>query len=149
MWRFGVTKADIFGGTGDGGGENEGAAGIHSRLEAANPSYVRRRCFGHLPWRVADAGIKAIPHTKATEAINTYLRDGVTWTRLKSLAMQTTREGGAGLRMSVRSIEEFFGKAPVQLIPDRPECMVLFLSWLLPRSEKLAILAAKVCPYPK
>ena len=46
-------------GVGDGGGENEGVHGVHAICEALNSSYVRRRCFGHLPWRVADAGIES------------------------------------------------------------------------------------------
>ena len=55
--NIGLVRHDAVGGVGDGGGENEGAAGVHRLLEIEVPSYVRRRCFGHLPWRVADAGI--------------------------------------------------------------------------------------------
>ena len=50
-WRVGLTRDDVVSGTGDGGGENEGAAGIHSVMEASNPGYVRRRCTGHFCWR--------------------------------------------------------------------------------------------------
>ena len=38
-------------GTGDGGGENEGASGVHAQMEVVNPSYARKRCCAHFPWR--------------------------------------------------------------------------------------------------
>ena len=60
LLRIGCTRADILSGTGDGGGENEGVAGIHAMLEADNPSYVRRRCLSHIAWRVADSGFQII-----------------------------------------------------------------------------------------
>ena len=58
--RFGLYKSDCVAGVGDGGGENEGVGGIHTLLEREMPDYVRRRCFGHLPWRVADQGLDAM-----------------------------------------------------------------------------------------
>ena len=61
LWeRLGLYKEDCVGGTGDAGGENEGAAGLHSILETIRPDYVRRRCLAHLPWRCADQVLIAI-----------------------------------------------------------------------------------------
>ena len=134
LGRVGLTSLDLVSGTGDGGGENEGTCGIHALIEICTPSYVRRRCFAHLPWRVANAGLQEIPHQAATEAICTYLRDGVTWTRLHAIATQMRNFG-------VRAMEEFFRTSPPALIEDRPECVVVFLAWLLPRHERLAELA--------
>ena len=58
--RLGCYKEDCVGGTGDAGGENEGAEGLHALLEEAKPDYVRRRCLAHLPWRCADQVLNAI-----------------------------------------------------------------------------------------
>ena len=38
--RLGCYKEDCVGGTGDGGGENEGADGMHALMEDINPDYV-------------------------------------------------------------------------------------------------------------
>jgi len=54
---------------GDGGGENEGIVhGMHAQLEADVPGYVRRRCLGHLAWRVTDAVITGISRLQPGEA---------------------------------------------------------------------------------
>ena len=136
--RLGVYRYDLIGGTGDGGGENEGCAGVHSLLEQASNSYVRRRCFGHLPWRVADAGIRAMPHGELTEAINVYLRDGVTWIRLGAIACQSPQDGGLGLmRHESREYYAIFGASPPVMIEDRPECTAQFLKWLCPKQRVL------------
>ena len=52
--RLGCYTVDCVSGTGDGGGENEGVAGVHGLLENARDDCVRRRCLAHFPWRVAD-----------------------------------------------------------------------------------------------
>ena len=55
------SRFDAQNGVGDGGGENEGMVdGIHKSIEDSNPTYVRRRCFAHFPWRVANQGMKAM-----------------------------------------------------------------------------------------
>ena len=66
----------------------KGTGGIHSMLEQANPTYVRRRCLAHLSWRVATAGLDAMGEcAKDVIAINTYIRDGTTWYTTKPLAL--------------------------------------------------------------
>ena len=144
LGRIGLTRYDVKAGTGDGGGENEGVSGIHAILETTGQGYVRRRCFAHLPWRVADQGIAAIPHHASTAAICTYLCDGVTWTRLRAIAVQAPSAGGVGMfRPQSRAEQDFFRTAPPSLIEDRPECVTKFLAWLLPRHERLRALAEK------
>ena len=143
--RIGLTRYDLISGTGDGGGENEGSSGVHALLEwNGAEAYQRRRCFSHLPWRVANAGIEQCGHHRETEAICTYLRDGITWSRLESIATQPEEQGGLGM-MEPQSHEArtFFETAPPSLIEDRPECVVVFLKWLLPRHKRLAKLAAR------
>ena len=57
--RVGVSIFDVVAGTGDSGGENEGASGIHSYFEHLSPGYVRRRCLPHIAWRTGGMAIKA------------------------------------------------------------------------------------------
>ena len=117
--------------------------GVHALLESARPDYVRKRCLQHLPWRVADAGTRAMPHFKATEAANVYLRDGVTWRRLGAIAVQSVAQGGLGLfRDGSREYKKIFGTSPPRLIDQRPECTVDFIAWLLPKQSVLAQCAA-------
>ena len=81
--RVGVSRYDVVSMSGDGGGENEGAhQGIHSTLEADVPGYVRRRCLGHLAWRVADAVLGLVPEYQHIKRLCECLCEGVTWTRL-------------------------------------------------------------------
>ena len=142
--RLGLTRYDLKSGTGDGGGENEGASRFHATLERGGDAYVRRRCFAHLPWRVADQGIAAIPHRESTVAIHSYLRNGITWTRLQALAVQPRAAGGCGLFVAGgRGMRDFFRQSPSALIEDRPECMDVFLAWLVPRTPKLRVLVER------
>jgi len=135
----GAYRYDIVGGTGDGGGENEGVAGVHSLMETVSPTYVRRRCLGHIPWRVADAGIRSMPHGTRTEDINVYLRDGVTWARLGAIACQSQITGGLDLmRFGSEEYRDTFASAPPRMIEDRPECTAVFLEWLIPKQAVLA-----------
>eukprot|EP00959_Pyramimonas_sp_CCMP1952_P195990 4097993-Pyramimonas_sp.AAC.1 len=58
QWEtVGMNRYDFFSGSGDGGGENEGAGGIHATMEDVSHSYVRRRCLGHWGWRNAGAAM--------------------------------------------------------------------------------------------
>ena len=77
---FNLNRFGCCNGVGDGGGENEGFHGIHHLLEHSQNDYVRRRCFGHLPWRVADACLDAMgeDHAKLHSICN-YVRDSTTW----------------------------------------------------------------------
>ena len=100
---------------------------MHDLLEQQNPTYVRRRCFGHLPWRVCDAGLDELDvsgedlYTKS-KAIMTYLHDGVTWMRLKAFAVRPPAEGGLGMMVEhSTAYVDFFGSAPPTVMDERPE----------------------------
>jgi len=140
----GLSRYDVIGGVGDGGGENEGVGGIHSLLEVVAPSYVRRRCFGHLPWRVADAALDAMGSLyKSTKSLCAYLRDGVTWTRLRAISTQPVALGGlALLRDGSRAFHAIFRKSPPSVLDERPETALHFIEWLLPRQDTLRKLVA-------
>lgn len=141
--RFGLYKSDCVAGVGDGGGENEGVGGIHTLLEREMPDYVRRRCFGHLPWRVADQGLDAmgVLHDN-TKAISTYLHEGVTWSRLKALAVQPISNGGLGLLADGSAeYDAVFGASPPKTMDERPETTAELLGWLLKRQSILGRLA--------
>ena len=141
--RFGLSSEDCCSGVGDGGGENEGCNGVHALMENRNPSYVRRRCLLHLPWRVADQGLAAMPELhEATKAIAAYIHEGQTWQRLKALATKPVASGGLSL-FAEHSPEyvNIFGRAPPNNHDDRPATTCDFLQWLHPRQETLAKLA--------
>ena len=138
--RIGCTPLDAVSGTGDGGGENEGWHGIHSHLEELNPTYVRRRCLGHFSWRVADQGITALGETKINlRNWQTYLLEGVTWTRLKAIAVQSERDGGLSLfpEHSPRFVK-IFGTMPPKFLDGRPDTFVKFVRWSFSREGVLA-----------
>lgn len=139
---LGLNRFQCVNGVGDGGGENEGSAGVHALLELDNHSYVRRRCFGHLPWRVADAGLDAMgDRHKKLLAISAHLRDGTTWTRCKALAVQTVSTGGLALLEDGSSeFHALFSVGPPRVLDERPETAWLFLAWLLPRQHHLSTL---------
>ena len=143
--RLGVTLADAVSGTGDGGGENEGCAGVHAILEDRNPSYVRRRCLGHLSWRSADAGLDAMGvHYKDVCSLCTYLHEGLTWRRLQAIATQPVDAGGlALLREGSAEFQKCFSKAPGTILDARPETAAHFLAWLVPKEAILAQVVAK------
>ena len=97
LGRLGVTRYDVVNGVGDGGAENEGEGrGIHATMEAEVPGYARRRCLGHMAWRIAGALISEIPDYKQVKRLAEYFGDGVTWTRLQALA--TLPQAGWRLR---------------------------------------------------
>ena len=98
LGRVGLTRFDIASMTGDGGGENEGqVSGMHSILEIDVPGYVRRRCLGHLAWRIADSVIDEIPDDGLVKKLCEYINKGVTWTRLQALASAPAEDNGLGL----------------------------------------------------
>jgi hypothetical protein len=137
--RVGLSILDIASGCGDGGGENEGVQGVHRTLELAQPSYIRRRCLGHISWRVADAGIDFMGTlSKDVLALNTYLHEGITWRRLQSIATQPLAAGGLALmRESSETFKSMFGVAPGSILDGRPETESHFLLWLIPRESTL------------
>ena len=75
---IGCNRHDFVSGSGDGGGENEGAAGIHAALEEISGSYVRRRCLGHWGWRNSDAAVNEEHQlVEETEDLETSERHGL------------------------------------------------------------------------
>lgn len=67
-------------------------------------------------------------------SLQVYLRDGVTWSRLKMISTHGQDVGGLALMsFGSASYHEFFKQAPPTMIDERPECTVMFLKWLLPR----------------
>jgi hypothetical protein len=138
--RLNLSLTDIVGGVGDGGGENEGVGGVHAKLEHLQPSYVRRRCMGHLSWRCADACLDSMGSVhKDVQAVCTYLRDGITWKRLQAIATQPVASGGLGLfRHGSADFMRIFSTAPNGILDGRPETVSHFLLWL---SSKEAVLS--------
>ena len=132
----GVYPQDVVAGSSDGGGENMGIGGVHKLFEAITPGYVRRRCMAHLSWRTTDAGLTEM--NADTWALSTYLRDGVTWSRLVSIATQPISQGGLAL-ITLNSQEhyDFARSAPPSVLEDRPATNFLFLQWLLPKQHLL------------
>ncbi len=143
--RLGLSEADIVSGVGDGGGENEGMSGVHACFESSNPSYIRRRCLGHLSWRAADAGINAQDASfKQLRQLVAYVHDGITLRRLKVLATTPLAEGGLGLlREGSAEYLKIFNSAPGHILDGRPETNAHFLAWLVPREHILAPAVAR------
>ena len=137
--RLGLTEYDVIAGVGDGGGENEGVQGVHALFESVDPSYVRRRCAPHFAWRAFEAGAKSMGEPyKRTIALNTYLRDGVTWSRLASIAVQDEADNGLGLFQEYsREFTAIFRSAPPKLIDERPQATLDFYKWLIAREPVL------------
>ena len=143
--RVGLSRYDVVAMTGDGGAENEGLAqGMHATLEADVPGYVRKRCLGHLAWRVADAVIAEIPSYTEVKKVCEYVGNGVTWTRMQALAVTPVLENGLGL-FGERSLEfkRIFGAAPRAIIENRPESDLNFLRFLNGRERTLHMLASR------
>ena len=137
--RFGLSEYDVVAGVGDGGGENEGTQGVHSQFEELEPSYVRRRCAPHFAWRTFDAGAQAMGEVyKRTIALNSYLRDGVTWSRLAAIAVQDPEENGLGLFIEgSQAFADVFSSSPPRLIDERPQATLDFYRWLVKREPVL------------
>ena len=95
LGRLGLSTYDIIAGTGDGGGENEGSSGIHSHFENLCPGYVRHRCLPHIAWRTMDMAIRA--SDLDYKALCAYFTDGITWSRLRTIAVQGRASGGLAL----------------------------------------------------
>ena len=89
--RVGLGRYDVMSGTGDGGGENEGANGIHAAFEEAVLGYVRRRCLAHIAWRSAEAGFPSMGNVReGWKAVSRHIHEGGVWARLKIAAIGCT-----------------------------------------------------------
>ena len=140
--RVGVSIFDVVSGTGDGGGENEGSSGIHAYFEHLSPGYVRRRCLPHIAWRTGDMAIRA--SNLDYRSLCSYLTDGVTWSRLRALAVQPEDEGGLGLfQDGSRQCQAIFMTAPSGIVTTRPETDLKFLKFLSGKEHVLHRLAVK------
>ena len=131
VMRFGCSRYDVLSLTGDGGGENEGQTGIHATLEDTVPGYVRRRCHGHVAWRIADACLAQMPEHDDMKRFAEHLHDGITWQRLQAIATSTSAEGGLAL-FPAMSLEHsrVFGKVPPSIVQGRPETDMKFYTWM-------------------
>ena len=130
---------------GDGGGENEGHFGAQHLLQEDHGDFAPRRCFGHIPWRVADACLDSMGehHTKL-KAVCMYLRDGSTWTRFRAIAVQPRDLGGIQLLVDgSKQFQDVFAVAPPLIVDERPETVATFLSWLIPKENVLSALAKR------
>ena len=138
--RLGVISDECVSGVGDGGGENEGQQGIHKLMEDRNPSYVRRRCLLHLPWRVADQGLHEMGNLhNETKAISTYLHEGSTWQRLKAISATPIASGGLALFVENSADYMTFAKpSPPSNQEDRPATTCELLRWVCDRQHILS-----------
>ena len=143
LQRLGLSRYDVVSLVGDGGGENEGLfQGMHKILEDDVPGFVRRRCLGHLAWRVADAVIAVVPAYKQIKKLAEYLGSGVTWTRLQAIACTPLIEHGLGLfRQGTRPCVQVFGKTPPGIFESRPESDFKFLRFLQGKEHVLSLAA--------
>ena len=140
--RVGLSLFDVVSCTGDGGGENEGKDGVHAFFENLCPGYVRRRCLPHIAWRTSDMAINA--SSLDYRSLAAYLVDGVTWSRLRNLAVKTQAAGGLGLFKDGSSpCMQIFGKSPSAIISSRPETDLKFLQLLKGKEHVLHRLALK------
>ena len=138
---IGVLPEDVCSGSGDGGGENEGTGGVHDLFEGRCPGYTRRRCLQHWGWRSAGAVLNdaEMSGTKTKlDIVHTYLHNGVTWSRLKTICATPITKGGASVcNERPTQFRNVFQHAPPKVIDERPHSYAEFLAWLLPREVVL------------
>ena len=143
--KLGLNAYDVVSGTGDGGGENEGEHGLHAQLEALSPGYVRRRCVAHISWRTADQALAEAKHMNLDyKNLCTYLTDGITWSRLRAIAVKSSADGGLDLfREGSEACKAVFGTSPASIVDGRPESDLKFLQFLRGKEVILSQLALK------
>ena len=133
MSRIGCSIVDFVSGTTDGGGENEGWAGVHNSMEKDVPSYVRKRGMEHIAWNVCGQALGSIPELKKKyRAAMAYLHEGGTWKRLQDIAVTPVDEGGANLMDEFSEMyARTFRPAPPRSVETRLEQTDHeFLTWL-------------------
>ena len=143
--KLGLNAYDITSGTGDGGGENEGEQGLHAQLEALSPGYVRRRCVAHIAWRTADQALAEALHMNLDyKPLCAYLTEGITWSRLRNIAVKSRADGGLALfREGSKACKTVFGTSPASIVDGRPESDLAFLKFLRGKEVVLNQLALK------
>ena len=85
-----------------------------------------------MAWRNAENGLsEAEEEYNVALAIHGYLHDGITWNRLRAIAVQSVAQGGLNL-FAENSQEDVsvFGVAVPHAVLGRPESMCTFLCWL-------------------
>ena len=134
--RYDINLYDMVGGSGDGGGENEGVGGVHSVLETMTEAYVRRRCLQHVGWTNAKSGLNEFPEHKADlECIHTYFNSATTWNRLKTIAVSPPSQGGVSLFTEGSAMyHSIFRSSPPHILDERPQSYRDFLVWVVPVS---------------
>ena len=136
--RVGLMRYDVNSMVGDGGVENEGMLkGMHTILETDVDGYVRRRCLGHLAWRVADAIIAEIADYHAVKGLCEYLHKGVTWSRLQVLAATPWSRTKFELELTIKSnmaataqthrIPQEFNRSKIETALDDREIQICLL----------------------
>ena len=144
LLRLGLSTHDVVAGVGDGGGENEGESGIHHSFEEESCGYVRRRCLPHIAWRAADQAIgMALSLSDLNyRGIITYLREGITWARLRDIAVKGRGDGGLSLmRDGSAECKRVFGTSPGPTLEGRPETDLNALRALFGREHALHLCA--------
>ena len=129
LQRVGLSCYDVVAATGDGGGENEGACGIHQHFEDLSPGYVRRRCLPHIAWRTADKAIRS--SGLDYRALCAYFVEGITWSRLREIAVRGPADGGLGvvprwiceLSRDLQGSPKCYHHHPTQHGPHFPEAL--------------------------
>ena len=144
LGRLGLNCFDVVSCTGDGGGENEGLQGVHAHFENFASGYVRRRCLPHISWRTADQAADSSGLKSPYKSLAAYLVDGITWSRLREIAVQPRDKGGLGLfKDGSVKCKEIFGKSPSAIITTRPETDLKFLTFLRGKEVTLYKLAQR------
>ena len=146
LHRLGLSTHDVVAGVGDGGGENEGETGVHHSFEEESGGYVRKRCLPHIAWRVADQAIvQALSLSELNyRGIIAYLREGITWARLRDIAIKPQGDGGLALmRDGSPECKRVFGTGPGPTLEGRPETDLNALRALFGREHALHLCARR------
>ena len=78
-------------------------------------------------------------HYKDLTSLNVYLFDGLTLSKLQTIATASIAHGGLALfPYGGRAYARVFGTLPPKMHEERPETVMNFITWLLPRQAVLA-----------
>ena len=113
-------------------------------MESDVRGYVRRRCCGHGAWRISDAVLNELLDLATVKNLCAYFSDGITWTRLQTLATASIAEGGLALfRDKSREHASIFGTTLGSIVTGRPEGDMKFLSWLRGKEHVLHLVTTR------